>query len=261
MQDLAFTDVDVGVGEGAFEEGGPEVVDGVAGGHGEHAFALEATGGGRHLEVEGEADFADGVEAAGDVGVFAVEADGGVEASDGFEGGAIDDEVSSLHHGADAEEVAVGGVAGPGRHIEDVDEDALAGREVVIDERAGEGGEDAGVGIGGGLGFGFGEGGEDVGDPVGGEAGVGVDVGDERSGAGGEACLAGEGEALARLVDDDHAGIAESDFAGAVGAGVVDDDDLAGSGKARGGEVDLAEDGFEAGGQIGLLVICGNDEA
>ena len=139
-EDLAFADVDVLVGEGALEEGSPEVIDGVAGGHGEHAFALEAAGGGGHLQVEGEADFADVVEAARDVGVFAVEADGGVEAANGFQRRAADDEVAALHHGADAQDVAVDGVGGPGGHVEDVDEAALLGREVVVDERAGEGG-------------------------------------------------------------------------------------------------------------------------
>ena len=102
-----------------------------------------------------------------------------------------------------------------------MDEEALAGREVVVDERAGEraGGRRC-------RRLGLAEGGEDLGDPAGGEARVGVDVGDEVAGAGGEAGLAGEGEALARLVDDEDAGIAEGDFAGAVGAGVVDDDDF-----------------------------------
>ena len=46
LTELGLADVDVVVGEGALEEGGPEIVDGVAGGHGEHAFILEAAGGG-----------------------------------------------------------------------------------------------------------------------------------------------------------------------------------------------------------------------
>src|SRR5437763_1814395 len=62
-----FADVDVGLAVGAFEEGGPEVVDGVTGGHREHAFVFEAAGRGEHLEVEGEEDVAYLVEAAGDV--------------------------------------------------------------------------------------------------------------------------------------------------------------------------------------------------
>ena len=247
------------------EEGGPEVVDGVAGGHGKDALALEAAGGGEHFEREGETDFADVVEAAGDVGVFTVEADGGIEAADGFECGAAGDEVASLHHGADAEDVAVERVDDPGGEVEDVDEDALAGREVVVEDGAGEGGEGlcverASVRVGVDAGVGFGEGGEDVGDPVGSEAGVGVDVGDELAGAGGEACLAGEGEAFARLVDQLDSGVevGEDDVAGAVGAGVVDDDDLAGAGGEGAG---LGEDGVEAGGEVGLLVVCGDDEA
>jgi len=110
--------------------------------------------------------------------------------------------------------------------------------------------------------LGFGEGGEYLGYPAGGEARIGIDVGDEVAGAGSEAGLTGEGEALARLVDHDNAGIAEGDFAGAVVAGIVDDDDLAGvGGKAAGGWIDLVEDGFETGRKVGLFVICGNDEA
>ena len=111
-------------------------------------------------------------------------------------------------------------------------------------------------------GFGFGEGGEDLGDPTGCEARIGIDVGDEVAGAGGEAGLAGKGEALARLVDHEDAGVPEGHFAGAVGAGIVDHDDLAGVGcEAAGGWVDLLEDGVETGRKVGLLVVCGNDEA
>ena len=250
-----LADVGVGVGEGAVEEGRPEIVEGIAGGHGEDALALEAAGGGVHLEREGEADFADRGEAAGDVGVFAVEGDAGVEAADGFERGAAGDEVAALHHGTDAEEIAVDGVGGPGGDVENVYEETLAGREVVVENGAGESGEGEGPG---GVGFGFGEGGEDVGEPVGGEAGVGVDVGDEGAGAGGKSGLAGEGESFARLVDEDDAGIGEGDVAGAVGAGVVDDDDLHGAGGEGAG---LGEDGVEAGGEIGLFVVRGHDEA
>jgi hypothetical protein len=152
-------------------------------------------------------------------------------------------------------------------------EDALAGREVVVEEGAGERGEGQfggrcgrgfgfTRGVGFGVGFGFGEGGEDLCNPSGGEAGVGVNVGDERAGAGGEAGLAGKGEALAGLVDNADAGVTEGDVAGAVGAGVVDHDDLAGAGgKAAGLGVYLAQDGFEAGWEVGLFVVRGNDEA
>ncbi len=149
----------------------------------------------------------------------------------------------------------------PGGEVEDADEDALAGREVVVEDGTGEGGEGfcverASVGVS----VGFGEGGEDVGDPVGSEAGVGVDVGDELASAGGEACLASEGEAFARLVDQLDSGVevGEDDVAGAVGAGVVDGDDLAGAGGEGAG---LGEDGVEAGGKVGLFVISGYDEA
>ncbi len=89
-----------------------------------------------------------------------------------------------------------------------------------------------------------------------------IDVSDEIAGAGSEAGLAGEGEALARLVDYDDARVAKRDFARAVVAGIVDHDDLAGAGgKAAGGWIDLVEDGFETGRKVGLFVVCGNDEA
>ena len=109
-------------GEGALEEGGPKVIDGVADGDGEHAFVLEAARGGEHLQIEGEEHFADGVQAARDVGVFAVEGDGRVEAADGFERLRETDEVATLHHGADAQNVAVDRVSQPGDAIEDADE-------------------------------------------------------------------------------------------------------------------------------------------
>jgi hypothetical protein len=168
-----------------------------------------------------------------------------------------------------------------------VDENALTRREVVIDHRAGDGGETACANVRGGLvsdgsqgtsgevvglihvrvallGIGFGfqlrfvEGGEDVLDPAGGKAGVGVDVRDELAGGGGETGLAGEGEAFARLVDDCYAGVAEGDFTSAVGAGVVDDDDLGDACRKVAG---LIEDGLETGRKIGLFVVRGNDEA
>ena len=95
-------------------------------------------------------------------------------------------------------------------------------------------------------------------DPARSKAGVGVNVGDEVSAAGGEASLASKGEALARLVDERDAAVRKRDVAGAVRAGIVDDDDL----ESAGGEgAGLVEDRVEAGWEIGLFVVRGNDEA
>ena len=59
------------------------------------------------------------------------------------------------------------------------------------------------------------------------------------------------------LVDETDAWITQGDVASAVGAGVVDDDDL--------GEVleaaCLMEDGFEAGAKVGLFVVRRDHEA
>ena len=104
---------------------------------------------------------------------------------------------------------------------------------------------------------GRGECGEDLRDPAGGEAGVGVDVGDELTGCCGKACLPCEGEAFAGLVHDSYAGIAKGNLARAVGAGVVDDDDLDVIAEALG----LGEDGLQASGEVGLLVVGRDDEA
>ena len=119
----------------------------------------------------------DGVDAARDIGVFSIEADRGVDSSDGFERRAAEDEVAALHHGADAQDVSVDDVGGGGSEIEDLDEEALAGGELVVDERPGERGKRR-VAV---------KGPEHAAHPAGREATVGVDVGDERSGAGDEA--------------------------------------------------------------------------
>src|ERR1700733_8665567 len=79
--ELGLADVDVLAREGTLEEGGPEVIEAVAKGDGEHAFVLEATRRGEHLQIEGKEHLADGMQPARDVGVLAVEGDGGVVAS------------------------------------------------------------------------------------------------------------------------------------------------------------------------------------
>lgn len=69
----AFADVDVVCGVGALQEDGPEIVEGIAGDHGEDAFFFQAAGGGEHLQLKREENAADLMQAAGEVGVFAVE--------------------------------------------------------------------------------------------------------------------------------------------------------------------------------------------
>jgi hypothetical protein len=61
-----------------------------------------------------------------------------------------------------------------------------------------------------------------------------------------------------RLVDQGDAGKAERDLAGAVGGGVVDDDDL---GLAGGQRTGLGKNRLKAGRKVGLFVVCGDDEA
>ncbi len=192
INEAGFADVDVFLGEGVFEEGGPEIVDGVAEGHAENAFLVEAPGGGEHLQLESEDDGALFADAAGNIGVFAVESDAGVEAADGLESAAGDDEVAALDHGADTQEIAVDGVGAPRDEVVDADEDTLARGEVVIDDGAAEGGEA----------WMLSKVADDFVDPAGGEDGVCVDVGDEIAGAGVEAGLTGEGESFAGLVDN-----------------------------------------------------------
>ena len=75
--------------------------------------------------------------------------------------------------------------------------------------------------------------------------------------AGGETGLTSVWQAFSGFIDDGDAWVAEGNFAGAVGAGVVDDDDL----DLVAEEASLREDGLEAGRQITFFVVGRDDEA
>ena len=102
--------------------------------------------------------------------------------------------------------------------------------------------------------------GEDAGDPVGADVGVGVDVCHECAASFGGAAPAGAEEALVRFVDDADFGVLFGYVAGAVGAGVVDDEDfevLCSPAEVPG----LGEDGADAGVEVFFFIVRGDDEA